>query len=155
MPRRRASPRIVCDSPRALAALSRLGVADALVPNATERLRRYPLAMPERLCKAGAQGLPNTHHDTQQLPKTRLMVMTSLAVGGLDRAQWFAANRRVVPSLEAFEAVDGNDPAKTLARLHALGVPFGRLCDRYASWGMLACTVTHIAAFERQVAEGP
>ena len=155
MPRRRASPRIVCDSPRALAALNRLGVADALVPNATERLRRYPLAMPERLCKAGAQGLPNAPGANQQLPETRLMVMTSLAVGGLDRSQWFAANRRVVPSLEAFEAVDGNDPAKTLARLHALGVPFGRLCDRYASWGMLACTVTHIAAFERQVAEGP
>jgi GR25 family glycosyltransferase involved in LPS biosynthesis len=153
MPRRRATPRVVCDSPRALEALSRLGVADALVPNATERLRHHPLAMPERLCKAGAQGLPN-EHGAHQLPETRLMVMTSLAVGGLDRSQWFAANRRVVPSLLAFEAVDGNDPAKPLARLNALGVPFGRLCDRYASWGMLACTVTHIAAFERQVAEG-
>ena len=153
MSRRRATPRIVCDSPRALEALSRLGVADALVPNATERLRRYPLAMPERLCKAGAQGLPNAH-GAHQLPEARLMVMTSLAVGGLDRSQWFAANRRVVPSLEVFDAVDGNDPAKTLARLSALGVPFGRLCDRYASWGMLACTVTHIAAFERQVAQG-
>ena len=154
MSRRRATPRIVCDSSRALEALNRLGVADALVPNATERLRRYPLAMPERLCKAGAQGLPNAPGANQQLPETRLMVMTSLAVGGLDRSQWFAANRRVVPSLKAFDAVDGNDPAKTLARLSALGVPFGRLCDRYASWGMLACTVTHIAAFERQVAEG-
>ena len=153
MSRRRATPRVVCDSSRALEALSRLGVADALVPNATERLRRHPLAMPERLCRAGAQGLPNAHF-AHQLPETRLMVMTSLAVGGLDRSQWFAANRRVVPSLLAFEAVDGNDPAKTLARLNALGVPFGRLCDRYASWGMLACTVTHIAAFERQVAEG-
>ena len=153
MSRRRATPRVVCDSSRALEALSRLGVADALVPNATERLRRHPLAMPERLCRAGAQGLPNAHF-AHQLPETRLMVMTSLAVGGLDRSQWFAANQRVVPSLLAFEAVDGNDPAKTLARLNALGVPFRRLCDRYASWGMLACTVTHIAAFERQVAEG-
>ena len=69
MPRRRATPRVVCDSPRALEALSRLGVADALVPNATERLRHHPLAMPERLCKAGAQGLPN-EHGAHQLPET-------------------------------------------------------------------------------------
>ena len=138
----------MCDAASALAALRRLHVADAFFVNLSMRLRQHPGAIPGTLCRRAGSG-PSAAPRAEGQP--HILVMTSLAVGGVQRRLWFESNRQTVPGLRRFPAVDGRNPNETLAMLLAIGVPYEHMCDRYATWGMLANTLTRIAALQAQV----
>lgn len=129
-------------------------VAEALMSNASARVREHPDAMPAGLCKWPSRATAQQMGPSMPPPlSVRMLVMSLPAVSGHVRAQWLRANQEALPSLHPFRAVDGGDIEETLGMLDALKVPFQQLCDRHASWGMLANTLTRIAALERQVAD--
>ena len=60
--------------------------------------------------------------------------------------------RAVLPNLHVLRAVDGVDIKRVTSALQAAGVTYHNQCGAHRRWGMLACWLTRLHAFEWQVA---